>query len=53
MIAKDKALAHTLEEIHEFGANAGYALVAVHTAAALFHHYFMRDNTLLRMLPGR
>jgi len=53
LIAKDKALAHTLEEIHEIGANAGYALVAVHTAAALFHHYFMRDNTLLRMLPGR
>ena len=52
LIAKDKALAHTLEEIHEFGADAGYALVAVHTAAALFHHYLVRDNTLRRMLPG-
>lgn len=31
----------------------GYFLVGLHAAAALFHHYVERDNTLLRMLPVR
>jgi cytochrome b561 len=30
----------------------GYALIGAHAAAALFHHYVVRDNTLRRMLPG-
>jgi cytochrome b561 len=29
-----------------------WILVAVHAAAALYHHYVRRDNTLVRMLPG-
>jgi cytochrome b561 len=29
------------------------ALVAVHAAAAFYHHIFLRDATLTRMLPGR
>lgn len=41
------------KEIHETAATVGYGLVALHSAAALVHHYFQRDNTLLRMLPGR
>lgn len=41
------------KELHETGATLGYALVALHSAAALVHHYLQRDNTLLRMLPGR
>ena len=41
------------KDIHETGATVGYGLVAVHSAAALVHHYFQHDNTLLRMLPGR
>jgi cytochrome b561 len=53
LVGTDKELAETLEEIHETGANIGYALIAVHTAAALFHHYVVRDNALVRMLPGR
>jgi cytochrome b561 len=28
------------------------AIVAVHVAAALQHHFIRRDRTLLRMLPG-
>ena len=31
----------------------GYWLVGLHAAAALFHHYVMRDATMRRMLPGR
>ncbi len=50
---KDSVLAERLEELHEFGAVAGYWLIGLHAAAGLFHHYFSRDNTLTRMLPGR
>jgi cytochrome b561 len=28
------------------------AIVAIHVAAALQHHFIRRDRTLLRMLPG-
>jgi cytochrome b561 len=41
------------KEIHETAATLGYGLVAIHSAAALVHHYFQRDNTLLRMVPKR
>src|SRR5450830_80709 len=51
LVAPDKALAHTLMELHETGATIGYVLVGLHTAAALVHHYLVRDNTLARMLP--
>jgi cytochrome b561 len=34
-------------------ATLGYYLVGLHAAAALVHHYFQHDNTLLRMMPGR
>jgi cytochrome b561 len=29
------------------------ALVAIHAAAALYHHLFQHDATLTRMLPER
>ena len=51
LIGRDKALGHSLEDIHETVGTIGYYLIGVHAAAALYHHYFMRDNTLLRMLP--
>jgi cytochrome b561 len=49
----NESLAESLEEWHELGAEAGYWLVGLHSVAALYHHYVGRDNTLLRMLPGR
>ena len=52
LIGPDKALAGQLKEIHEFVGTAGYFLIGTHAAAALFHHYVQRDNTLLRMWPG-
>ena len=51
LVAPDEALAHQLEEIHETIGTIGYWLIGLHAAAALFHHYLVRDNTLLRMLP--
>jgi cytochrome b561 len=53
LVGESHDLAEELEELHELGANIGYALVAIHAAAALFHHYIARDNTLQRMLPRR
>lgn len=53
MIGPDEALKETIEEIHETFGTVGYFLIGLHAAAALFHHYFVRDNTLKRMLPGR
>jgi len=51
LIAPDKALAENVEEIHETIGTFGYYLVGLHAAAALFHHYFVRDDALARMLP--
>lgn len=51
LIGPSKSTASAVKEIHETGATVGYALVALHAAAALFHHYLVKDNTLRRMLP--
>jgi cytochrome b561 len=40
-----------LKLVHAYGAYALLALVAVHTAAALRHHFIIRDDVLRRMLP--
>ena len=53
LVAPDKGLAEFVEEIHETAGTVGYYLIGLHALAALFHHYFMRDNTMTRMLPGR
>lgn len=46
-------MAEAAEELHEAIATLGYWLVGLHAAAALAHHYLVRDDTLLRMLPAR
>jgi cytochrome b561 len=51
LASKNKALADLIKEIHETGGTVGYFLIGFHALAALFHHYFVRDNTLLRILP--
>ena len=53
LIAESKPTAGLIKEIHETVGNAGYFLIGLHAAAALYHHYLVRDNTLLRMLPKR
>ena len=41
-----------LEATHEWLAYALVAVVAVHAAAALYHHFVRRDPVLRRMLSG-
>lgn len=53
LMAENKNAADWIKEVHETGATAGYFLVGLHAMAALYHHYFLRDNTLRRMLPSR
>ena len=43
----------SLKSWHETLANLGYFLIGLHAAAALAHHYFWKDNTLLRMMPRK
>lgn len=51
LIGPDEALGGNIEEIHETIGTFGYYLIGLHAAAALFHHYFMGDDTLRRILP--
>ena len=53
LIGESKSLAKQIKEVHEAVATLGYVLVGLHAAAALAHHYVIKDNTLRRMLPLR
>ncbi len=53
LITQNKPLAEEVEEIHEIIATTGYFLIAMHVVAGLFHHYRLKDNTLIRMLPKK
>ena len=53
LIGESKSIAGWAKELHESGGTVGYFLIGLHAAAALFHHYVVRDNTLQRMLPSR
>ena len=53
LIGENKALGKQIKEVHEFVGTAGYYLIGLHAAAALYHHYLRHDNTLTRMLPLR
>jgi cytochrome b561 len=51
LLDKDKALADSLKAVH-FALNKSLiAIVLIHTAAALKHHFHDRDEVLVRMLP--
>jgi len=51
LLGKDKALGHLLENIHATLNYLMLALLVLHVAAALKHHFIERDDTLARMLP--
>lgn len=50
LVGPNEGLAELIEEIHETAGTVGYWLIGLHAAAALFHHYVLRDDTLRRML---
>ena len=46
-----RPLRHELREFHEWIGWAIIVIAAVHAAAALYHHYLLKDRVLKRMLP--
>lgn len=51
LVAKDKALAGVLKEVHETLNWTLFAIVILHVVAAVKHHIVDRDAVLHRMLP--
>jgi cytochrome b561 len=49
---RDRAFSRTVMGVHGWAADALLLLATLHAAAALFHHFVLKDRTLLRMLPG-
>jgi cytochrome b561 len=48
----ERELSETLKLVHHWSAYTLGAVIAVHVAAALKHHFVDRDGLLLRMWPG-
>lgn len=53
LVARDKALAGQLLQLHEILGWFMFAMTLAHLAAALKHHFVDRDETLRRMLRWR
>lgn len=47
----DPAVKQWARDVHEYGFYLLAALVLLHAGAALWHHWFVKDATLVRMLP--
>jgi cytochrome b561 len=48
----DKASADTFENLHIYLAYVLLALIAIHIAAAIWHHFVKRDRVAARMIDG-
>jgi cytochrome b561 len=53
LVRESQGLADQIKDVHETIGSIGYFLIGAHALAALYHHFVMHDNTLLRMLPGK
>jgi cytochrome b561 len=51
LIGQNRPLAKQLLQVHETVGLFLLGLIAVHALAALYHHFWRRDNTLRAMLP--
>jgi cytochrome b561 len=51
LVAKNQRLYDVMVETHETLAWVLYTIVLLHVAAALKHHFLLKDNVLRRMLP--
>lgn len=47
------ALREFVEELHSWSADVLLAVAGLHAAAALMHHFLLKDDVLRRMLPRR
>jgi cytochrome b561 len=51
LVAPDKHFAAIMHEVHEWLFNILVAFAVLHIAAALKHHFVLKDDVLRRMLP--
>ena len=51
LIAQNPDLGKQIFMLHMYGMWAGFILISLHIAAALYHQLCRRDGTLGRMLP--
>lgn len=51
MVAESRELGKTIVGYHTLFGDTLIYLAALHAAAALFHHFFLRDEVLLSMVP--
>ena len=51
-LTQSRATAHLLEQMHNFFGWAIIYAALAHAAAALFHHFVLRDRVLGRMVPA-
>jgi cytochrome b561 len=52
LIEKNRPLAQQLLTVHKSVGFSLLGLIALHVSAALFHHFWRRDDTLTAMLPA-
>jgi cytochrome b561 len=52
LIETNRPLAQQLLKVHEVLGFSLLGLIALHVSAALFHHFWRRDDTLTAMLPA-
>lgn len=50
LVAPDSGLEERVGELHEVLGEVFYWIIGLHVAAALWHHFVVRDDTLRRML---
>ena len=53
LAALPRPVSHQIQEVHNWVAWAIIILAGLHAAAALYHHYVLKDRVLVRMLPSR
>jgi cytochrome b561 len=51
IVGENHDLHELMEEVHEFLFFTLLAVAAIHVAAALYHHFMLKDGVLRRMLP--
>lgn len=49
LMGPNKAFASDIKSVHEAVGEAGYWLIGIHVAAALGHHYIIKDGLMSRM----
>lgn len=53
MLSQAHGIGQSVASIHPILGDAILWVAGLHAAAALFHHFFLRDGVLVSMLPGR